>query len=67
MVVSYEQAVSEATLAFLKVMDIRGYARKDDLSEFQEQMLKNTEYSFYSMAAGPSDQADAQVHSILHT
>lgn len=65
MAVPYERAVEEATQAFLKVMDLRGFGRKDDYSDFQRQLMQATEYSFHSLSGGPDTDADTLVAAIL--
>lgn len=63
--VAYEQAVEEATQAFLEVMDLRGFGRKGELHDFQTHMLQATEYSFHVMAGGPDEDADRLVPAMI--
>jgi len=62
---AYEKAVEDATTLFLKVMDLHGFTKKDDLDEFQKQISKSVTYSFYRMQGGPDPDAEKIIEDML--
>lgn len=65
MSMSYDQAVSQATKAFLQVMDLHGFAPKGDRADVARHFYQATEYSFHAMTGGPDEHAEQLVEAML--
>lgn len=63
---SYDQAVSQATKAFLRVMDLHGFAPKGDRADVVRHFYQATEYSFHAMTGGPDEHCDLLVEAMLN-